>query len=363
MKFRVGDRVGFLDDKGGGTITKIVDENIVHVEIEDGFEIPVVVSNLILTSSRANYESAEQSNDLDTQVYNSDSDENVTPLYSSSDNTNLQEEGVYFFIIPENQEKPLAGNLMLYLANNTDYQILFSLFTNESGNFCGFDFGYVEPMSKIYLDTIERSKIENWVNALVQVNFFKEEKATILQPLSQTIDFKPVKTYKEDAFKLNKMIGCKAIMVQLGLVKDQIFNPYALKDKSSENLDLLKEKISMERNIESKKQKVESSILDKHRIDDKVAEVDLHINKLVDDFTNLEPKDLIDIQIDYFMKCLDQAQKERYRKIIFIHGIGDGVLKNEIHKHLKKTDGVQYYDAPYNRYGMGATEVLFYRNK
>ena len=38
MKFNIGDKVSFLDEKGGGIITKIVDENIVTVEIEDGFE-------------------------------------------------------------------------------------------------------------------------------------------------------------------------------------------------------------------------------------------------------------------------------------------------------------------------------------
>ncbi len=362
MKFKIGDRFNFLDEKGGGIVTKITDDNVVYVEIEDEFEVPVAASNLILTSTEEGYSAREDDLDNHNEVKKSyQTGENITPL--KTDEKDLHEEGIYFAIIPEDQEKPLAGNLMLYLANQTDYQILFSLFTNESGTFYGFDFGYLEPRSKIYLDSISRTKIELWVNALVQVVFFKEGKTTILRPLSRLIDFKPVKTYKEDAFRYYNMLENKAIMIKLGLTKNQTSTPYVSKEVSDDNLSLLKEKLISEHKFKTGKPGKERAFLDKHNIGEKVAEVDLHIHKLVDDFTNLENKDLINIQIEYFKKCLEQAVKDKYRKLIFIHGIGDGVLKNEILKHLKKTDGVQYYDAPYNRYGFGATEVRFYRNK
>ncbi len=363
MKFRIGDKVSFLDDHGGGIVTKIENDNIVHVEIEDGFEVPVVASNLILVSPMTKYDVPEHVEEMSSQGKSDNEDESVTPLYLTKQKKDLPAEGVYFAIVPENIEKPLAGNLMLYLLNHSDYQVLFSIFTNESGTFHGFDFGYLEPEFKIYLDTIDRSKIENWVNALVQINFFKDGETTILQPLSKLIDFKPVKTYKEDAFKFSDLLGSKAIMVQLGLVKDQTFNPYSQKELINEDLNLLKEKIVSEKKPGRDKPEKKKSFLDKHKVDDKVAEVDLHIHKLLDDFINLENKDLIDIQIDYFKKCLSQASKDKYQKIIFIHGVGDGILKDEINRHLEKTEGVQYYDASYSRYGMGATEVLFYKNK
>ncbi|MDD4192198.1 MAG: hypothetical protein PHI28_12760, partial [Mangrovibacterium sp.] len=48
--YKLGDRVKFLNDVGGGVVTKIVGKNMVHVENEDGFEIPVLLSEIILDS-------------------------------------------------------------------------------------------------------------------------------------------------------------------------------------------------------------------------------------------------------------------------------------------------------------------------
>ncbi len=362
MKFKIGDKVNFLDDKGGGIVTRIIDENIVHVEIEDGFEVPVVVSNLILASPEARHRITEDDHYLHSYENNSyQKEKKVIPL--QKDAKSIPAEGIYFAISPENQDKPLAGNLILYLVNHTDYRVLFSLFNNASGDFYGFDSGYLPANSKIKLDVIDRSKIELWVNALVQLIFFKDGETNILRPLSKLIDFKPVKIYKEDAFRHTGLFESKALMVKLGLIKDMVVNPYMSDRATGDNPDLLRQKLASERNNEKIRHKKASSFLDKHNLEDKVAEVDLHTHKLVDDFTNLEPVDLLGIQMDYFKKCLKEAESKKYRKIIFIHGIGDGILKNEILKHLQKTDGVQYYDAPYSRYGMGATEVRFYRHK
>ena len=46
--FKVGDRVNFLTDKGGGVVKKIIDTRMVEVEIEDGFNVPVLMSDLVL---------------------------------------------------------------------------------------------------------------------------------------------------------------------------------------------------------------------------------------------------------------------------------------------------------------------------
>ena len=48
-------------------------------------------------------------------------------------------------------------------------------------------------------------------------------------------------------------------------------------------------------------------------------------------------------------------------KIVFIHGVGEGVLKSELQSLLNKYS-VKYYDASYKKYGLGATEVYVYQN-
>ena len=66
--------------------------------------------------------------------------------------------------------------------------------------------------------------------------------------------------------------------------------------------------------------------------------------------------------MDFFRKCLNDAIINHVQKVIFIHGVGSGVLKNEIIKELKKYKGLHYFDASMAKYGVGATEVYFSHN-
>ena len=58
--------------------------------------------------------------------------------------------------------------------------------------------------------------------------------------------------------------------------------------------------------------------------------------------------------------------RNKLKRIVIIHGKGEGVLKSEIHLYLTRLNSEQgvrldFHDAPYHEYGMGgATEVLFY---
>jgi len=87
-------------------------------------------------------------------------------------------------------------------------------------------------------------------------------------------------------------------------------------------------------------------------------EVDLHIEELVDSMNGLNKFDMLKLQLDRFEKELDKAMETHLKKIVFIHGVGNGRLKTEIIARLKTTKGIRYYDAPYKNYGYGATEVI-----
>ncbi|HPI86611.1 MAG TPA: hypothetical protein PLR01_09565, partial [Bacteroidales bacterium] len=57
MRFQLGDRVKFLNSKGGGVITKIISPSLVNVMIEDGFEIPTITSELVKVDPKGKAES------------------------------------------------------------------------------------------------------------------------------------------------------------------------------------------------------------------------------------------------------------------------------------------------------------------
>lgn len=93
-----------------------------------------------------------------------------------------------------------------------------------------------------------------------------------------------------------------------------------------------------------------------------VAEVDLHLHELVEDETRLSQGERLSYQLAYFERSLEAAIRDGKRKLIVIHGVGEGVLREEVRKMLQFYDGVRFHDADMGRYGAGATEVLILRH-
>ena len=91
-------------------------------------------------------------------------------------------------------------------------------------------------------------------------------------------------------------------------------------------------------------------------------EVDLHIEKLVPYLKGLSNHDILTKQIDTARGQLEFAIRKRIQKIVFIHGVGEGVLKAELEYLFSRYDNVKFYDADYQRYGLGATEVYIFQN-
>lgn len=92
-----------------------------------------------------------------------------------------------------------------------------------------------------------------------------------------------------------------------------------------------------------------------------VLEVDLHIENLVDHPKKLENGQIVEIQLKVFERMLQKAIEQRKRKAIFIHGVGQGVLRAEIRQLLSFYPNVSVQDASYKDYGYGATEVLIHQ--
>ncbi|SEM18045.1 hypothetical protein SAMN04488008_11115 [Maribacter orientalis] len=91
-------------------------------------------------------------------------------------------------------------------------------------------------------------------------------------------------------------------------------------------------------------------------------EVDLHINQLVKNPKQIGKFEMLNLQLDTAKRQLDFAISKRIQKIVFIHGVGEGVLKEELGYLFGKYDNVKFYDADYQKYGLGATEVYIFQN-
>lgn len=140
-------------------------------------------------------------------------------------------------------------------------------------------------------------------------------------------------------FKSNELVKIEKEQHELTKFSD-INNPF------------LKEKIA------SQKQKKSAFVKDKNEV---ILEVDLHINQLVKSTRGLDNYDMLNLQLDTARRKIEYAIGKRISKIVFIHGVGEGVLKSELHSLLNKYP-VKFYDASYKKYGLGATEVYVYQN-
>lgn len=92
--------------------------------------------------------------------------------------------------------------------------------------------------------------------------------------------------------------------------------------------------------------------------DQGVAEVDLHLHEIVENEGALPPEERLSYQLAYFERSLEAAIRDGKRKLIVIHGVGEGILREEVRRILQFYDGVQFHDADMGRYGTGATEVV-----
>ncbi len=352
MEFRTGDKVKFLNQTGGGIISKIISPSMVKVAIEDGFEIPTMVSELLKldsTEKSAKFftektlviqQAAEDSYD--------DSVEKITPLLNRAGYKKLPE-GIYMAFVPHNQKWLITGLLDIFIVNNTDYQVLYSYFlTEDDGTYTGMDCDVIPDGCKVYLQTIDRNEITSWNKGLLQLLFHTEEPGKVLLPASTNFDIKESRFIKEDNYKDTSLIEGKALyFCILELLKQgSISGRYTETKRGSHETEVL-----------GAVQYKEIPMIDKHRISPGIAEIDLHIDELVGDNAKLDTDQILKVQLDYFTRTLESAIANKYYKVIFIHGVGNGTLKSEVKFLLDAYEGLTYTQASQKNYGVGAIEV------
>ena len=132
-------------------------------------------------------------------------------------------------------------------------------------------------------------------------------------------------------------------------------------DYQTENLDFdneLKSKINAEKtnkkNIDLKRK---FRYLEKYGSKERSI-IDLHIDNLIDSYNGMSNSAILKIQMTHFKIFLNKSIDKKQRKIVVIHGVGEGVLRHEIRKELDiYYPYFEYYDASYEQFGYGATEI------
>ncbi|MEO8772929.1 MAG: DNA mismatch repair protein MutS [Gelidibacter sp.] len=183
------------------------------------------------------------------------------------------------------------------------------------------------------------------------MSFKKGEKVSVLdEAISGTvskIDGTTVSIETEDGFILDFHANELLKMDGKDSMQSNIFAEHSFREVLSEK----------EQNIKHKSVKVKSK--DRNQ---PTMEVDLHIHNLTDNQRNLSNYDMLTLQLDTATRQLDFAISKRIQKMVFIHGVGEGVLKMELETLFGRYDNLKFYAADFQKYGLGAMEVYIYQN-
>ncbi len=350
MKIQVGDKVRFLDEPGEGKVTRIIND-IAYVLIEDGFEIPTKINQLVVIEKASqmnvladiirddglkNYNYADREDLYDTaDVFDS--------IETKIDTDNLSQDIYLAFVPPDKGEINL---LTLYLINDIDSYFTFTCFKKEGQVYSFLGNGSLEPNTKIELS-----------------DFTKETFALVDKIIVQGILF------KEQSHEKGKLIEKELKLPILYLLNQQYYKETDFFDEPAFLLSVLKSEKNLEKQIKEKlsadRIEMETSMAAKEEKpkDMSLVEVDLHIEALLDDYASLTAGEMLHIQIEHFRKKLEECiLNTSVKKVVFIHGVGNGTLKLEIRRILSREYGhYDYQDASFQEYGYGATMVILRR--
>ncbi|MCC6372997.1 MAG: Smr/MutS family protein [Bacteroidia bacterium] len=327
MKLRIGDKVRFLNEVGEGVVSRIKDHTTVYVEMPDGFEIPYQVKQLVPIHTEL--------------ILNKDADNiELDPEASITD-------AIYFVIEPDHEFPALVNDYKIYLFNASSFNLMFSYAIKEDEYFQTIKHGEAGAFQKVLLKVVKLPFFKEYAYHKIDCLLYKNTFYKSQSPLSETVyihgrllnESKPI---KHDEFKFP---------VFAFLLKDEFYTT----ENVEQNLSLID--VEKLRNIKEFKSQQKSSKSTKEYLKSLEKEVDLHIEELVDDTNGMSSFEKLNIQLERFEKELDEAIAKKMRKLIFIHGVGNGRLRQEIQTVLKNTRGVTFQDASYKDYGYGATQV------
>ncbi|SRR5690625_4150094 len=122
--------------------------------------------------------------------------------------------------------------------------------------------------------------------------------------------------------------------------------------------------VELEEAVKEKQKGIQQAkkVFSKKREAEKPMEVDLHIESLTSSTKNMSDFEMLNLQVNTARNKLEFAIKKNIKRVVFIHGVGKGVLRAELETLFRRYEQVEFYDAEFKKYGRGATEVYIYQN-
>jgi len=347
---KIGDKVRFLNAVGGGIVKGFKSKDIVWVEEDDGFETPALIRECIVIESdnKAPVKSPEKNvannQEIAVQVSN-DSKES----YEIVELPGKERLNIYLAYLPLDIKMIGKCSYEVFLINDSNYYLFFNYMNRQNNAWYSRFTELIEPNTRLFIEEFTKEQLNELERICVQFVAFKKDKPFSLKnTYSVELRIDGVKFYKLHSFRENEFFDDEAMIYPL--VVDDIPERELLisaSDLQGAITQKAKADNSYRQPAPVKREKTQP-----------LMEVDLHINQLLDSFAGMNNTDMLNVQLDKFRQTMEENKNKKGQKIVFIHGKGEGVLKNALLSELKlKYKNFPVQDASFKEYGFGATMV------
>lgn len=342
---KAGDKVKFLNAVGGGVVKSVINKTMVNVEDDDGFEVPTLISELVVLDD-VNSMNAEK---RQAKIRSNEKMEiapvkkvlpKAEPKYVAGKDT----PDCYMAFVPQDSNNPVEGELKVYMVNDSNNFVLYNYSHLKDKKYNSVESGKMNPNSKRYLESFSRFDLNDLPDFQFQLLFFREESPKLEAPVIKSLSLNPVKFFRMSSYLNTRFFNQNAMIFPLlGPDMEAEMTKLTVTDLS---------KIVIEKE-EPKKVAV------KRTVSPDLVEIDLHIHELLEDTRGLTNHEMLEVQMGRFRNELETAIANGTRRIVFIHGVGNGTLKQELRQELTNKYKKYYFqDASFKEYGFGATMVI-----
>ena len=374
---KIGDKVRFLSETGGGRVAGFKGKNIVLVEDEDGFEIPTPINEVVVVETD-DYNIAKvhtsavpdfkKSTKAPQPIEVEPADKEITFKAPVEERKGGDALTAFFAFVPIDIKSMTTTRFEAYFVNDSNYYMRFSYFLAE-GNSWQLQFtDEVEPNTKLFIEEFGHEHLNDMEHACVQVLAYKRGKGFLLKPpVDVQFRIDPVKFYKLHTFRENDFFETPALLypiiehdvptrplvIDAQQLKRQLYGDReparkTSQEKSHQGNDYV-------RRYEGQQSRGKAPL---RRQQGDILVVDLHASEVLDTTAGMSSADILNYQLDVFRRTLDEHKNAKGKKIVFIHGKGEGVLRQALIQELRyKYKKYTYQDASFQEYGYGATQV------
>jgi hypothetical protein len=337
---------------GGGIVTTFHGKDQVLVEDEDGFDVPVLISECVVIG-----EVDRRMENKDPEPYIPPEKHVAAPKDNSGDKINSIKEtpqgerlNISLAFLPVEPQSFIQSSFETYFINESNYFLYINYMNCKNNSWTSRYHGLIEPDTKIFIEEFGKTEINELEHVCVQMIAFKEGHAFSLKnALSVELRLDTVKFYKLHCFTNNVFFDDDALIIPL--VENDIPEKQMLVSAADIHQAIFERKKEERRTPQPAARSSKPA--------NNIIEVDLHINQLLDTTSGMDNAGIIKYQLSKFHETMKANSGKKGQKIVFIHGKGEGVLRSALEKELKTTykSLCRFQDASFREYGFGATLV------